>query len=311
MNRCYQHRAVLLHEAVQFLVTEPGGRYVDGTFGRGGHSGLILEKLSADGQLLAFDKDPQAIIAAAAWLKDGRFEVIQQSFAALAAVLKQCHWQGDVDGILLDLGVSSPQLDDPERGFSFTHDGPLDMRMNPQTGLSAAKWLAQAREIDIANALYHYGEERYSRRMARAIVAARQRQPITRTLQLAEVIANANPSWERDKHPATRAFQGIRIQVNGELDELQLVLQQALDGLRIGGRLVVISFHSLEDRLVKRFMRTHVKGDEHLPLGLPFAECQLRQRLRLVGKKYRASESEVAHNPRSRSAVMRVAEKIA
>jgi 16S rRNA (cytosine1402-N4)-methyltransferase len=311
MNDHYQHQTVLLHEAVELLITEPAGCYVDATFGRGGHSRLILDQLSAAGQLLAFDKDPQAVAAAAAWASDSRFTIKHQSFSSLVSVLKQCRWQGEVAGILLDLGVSSPQLDNPERGFSFTQDGPLDMRMNSQIGLSAADWLAQARETEIADALYHYGEERYARRMARAIVAARQYQPITRTAQLAAIVAAANPRWEQGKNPATRAFQGIRIQINGELDELQLVLEQALEGLRVGGRLVVISFHSLEDRLVKRFMRTHVKGDQNLPTGLPFTEHELHRRLRLVGKKYRASAEEVAHNPRARSAVMRVAEKIA
>jgi 16S rRNA (cytosine1402-N4)-methyltransferase len=311
MNDDYQHQTVLLHEAVDLLITEPAGHYVDATFGRGGHSRLILDQLSKTGQLLAFDKDPQAVAAAVAWESDSRFTIKHQSFASLVSVLQQRRWHGKVAGILLDLGVSSPQLDNPERGFSFTQDGPLDMRMNSQIGLSAADWLAQAREAEIADALYHYGEERYARRMARAIVAARQYQPITRTAQLAAIVAAANPRWEQGKNPATRAFQGIRIQINGELDELQLVLEQALEGLRVGGRLVVISFHSLEDRLVKRFMRTHVKGDQNLPAGLPFTERELCRRLRLVGKKYRASAAEVAHNPRARSAVMRVAEKIA
>ncbi len=311
MNDDDRHRTVLLNEAVQLLITDPGGRYVDGTFGRGGHSKLILEQLNSAGKLMAFDKDPQAIIAASVCADDGRFVIRQQSFSHLAAELKRCNWQAEIDGILLDLGVSSPHLDDPKRGFSFMHDGPLDMRMNPQTGLSAAQWLARATEKEIADALYYYGEERYSRRMARAIVMARHRQPITRTVQLADIIAAASPVWERGKHPATRAFQGIRIQVNDELDELKLVLEQALEELRIGGRLVVISFHSLEDRLVKRFMRTHIKGDQHLPPGLPFCNSQLRKRLCLVGKKYRASAAEVAGNRRARSAVMRVAEKIA
>ncbi len=215
-----------------------------------------------------------------------------------------------MDGILLDLGVSSPQLDDPERGFSFSHDGPLDMRMNPDQGQSAAEWLATAGEKEIADVLFTYGEERFSRRMAKAIVAARVQAPIDTTKRLAEIVAAANPRWEKGKHPATRAFQGIRIFINQELDDLEKGLAQALDMLKVGGRLVVISFHSLEDRMVKRFIRRQVKGDE-VPIDIPLPQSQLNQRMKAIGKAIKASQDEVQNNVRSRSAVMRVAEKIA
>ena len=211
---------------------------------------------------------------------------------------------------MLDLGVSSPQLDDPSRGFSFMADGPLDMRMNPDVGESAAEWLSHATEAEIADVLYTYGEERHGRRMARAILAAQAEEPITTTGRLAKIIAEANPSWEKGKNPATRAFQGIRIYINRELEDLETCLEQALEMLKVGGRLVVISFHSLEDRIVKRFIRHHVKGDEHLPPGIPFTDDMLNKRLKAVTKAVKASRKEVDDNPRSRSAVMRAAVKL-
>ena len=307
----YKHKSVLLDEAVELLLQDPSGLYMDGTFGRGGHSHLILQGLDAQGELQAFDKDPQAIaVASAIRDQDQRLQIAQTSFANLQQVAEQRGWIDKVGGVLLDLGVSSPQLDDPERGFSFMHDGPLDMRMNPQQGESAADWLQRAAADEIADALYHYGEERFSRRMARAIVEQRSKQPITRTKQLAEIISAANPKWEKGKHPATRAFQGIRIHINRELADLEDGLQAAVEVLKPGGRLVVISFHSLEDRIVKRFMRKQAQGDAHLPPGLPVTEAMLQRKLKLVGKARKPGQAEVQANPRARSAVMRVAEKL-
>lgn len=311
MSDQFKHKSVLLDEAVELLITDPSGSYVDGTFGRGGHSQLILSELGPEGRLLGFDKDPQAIaVAEQLQQQDSRFECVHGSFAELQRELEQRGLMGKLDGILLDLGVSSPQLDDPERGFSFLHDGPLDMRMNTQAGESAAQWIARADEKEIADVMYLYGEERFSRRIAKAIVAERQKQPITTTARLAEIVKVANPKWERGKNPATRAFQGIRIFVNSELDDLTACLEQALEGLSVGGRLVVISFHSLEDRIVKRFIRKHVRGDE-APLGLPVPQSMLNQRLKAVGKARKASDEEVSDNVRSRSAIMRIAEKLA
>ncbi|TWH77532.1 16S rRNA (cytosine1402-N4)-methyltransferase [Azomonas agilis] len=303
---------MLRDEAVAALAVKPSGRYIDGTFGRGGHSRLILTQLSAEGALLGFDKDPQAIqtgLELAA--KDPRFSIVQQSFACLGEEVIQRGWQGAVDGLLLDLGVSSPQLDDPERGFSFMQDGPLDMRMNPDQGLSAAQWIALASEEEIAQVLKNYGEERFAKRMARAVVQRRQQQVFQRTGDLAQVLAAANPAWEKGRHPATRAFQGIRIHINNELGDLEHALEQALESLAVGGRLVVISFHSLEDRIVKHFMRRHAKGEQdQLPRDLPVYSKKFDPRLRLIGKPQYASAQELADNPRSRSAIMRVAEKL-
>jgi 16S rRNA (cytosine1402-N4)-methyltransferase len=304
-----QHLTVLLQEAVDELVLDPNGFYVDGTFGRGGHSHLVLERLK-EGQLLAFDKDPEAIkVAAERFGDDPRFSIEQQSFAQLQSCVEARGRMGSVDGVLLDLGVSSPQLDDAERGFSFINDGPLDMRMNPDVGQSAADWINSAKEADIARAMKEYGEERYARRIAGAIVRERDIAPITRTLALAKIVTEANPAWEKHKNPATRAFQGIRIFINNELGDLEAVLEQALESLAVGGRLVVISFHSLEDRLVKRFIRRHERGDE-LPRGVPVMDVQLNKRLRSIGKAVKASKGEVDANVRSRSAIMRVAEKL-
>ncbi|MEH6578785.1 MAG: 16S rRNA (cytosine(1402)-N(4))-methyltransferase RsmH [Amphritea sp.] len=311
MSAEYRHITVLLNEAVDTLVGEGDGFYIDGTFGRGGHSALVLGRLSESGRLLAIDKDPEAInCAQERFADDSRFSIEQGSFAQLQEFVEARGLTGQVDGVLLDLGVSSPQLDDPERGFSFMNDGPLDMRMNPDVGESASQWLARAGEVEIADVLYTYGEERHSRRMARAILKEREIEPITTTARLQKIIAEANPSWEKGKNPATRAFQGIRIFINRELEDLENCLDQALEVLKVGGRLVVISFHSLEDRIVKRFIRKHVKGDEHMPLGIPFTDDMLKKRLKSVGKAVKASKGEVEGNPRSRSAVMRAATKI-
>jgi 16S rRNA (cytosine1402-N4)-methyltransferase len=303
------HQTVLLREAVDALVTNPGGFYVDGTFGRGGHSRYLLECLDAGGRLLGVDKDPAAQAAAEQLASvEPRFCFFHGSFAELPAQLRRMGIEA-VDGILLDLGVSSPQLDDAGRGFSFLQDGPLDMRMDTTRGETAAEWLSYAGVDEIARVLKEYGEERFSRRIAAAIVAARTERAITSTGRLAQVVSEANPKWERHKHPATRAFQGIRIKVNRELVDLQELLAAALDMLRVGGRLVVISFHSLEDRLVKRYMRDMARG-EQFPIGVPVTDSALNRRMRLVGKAVRASDEEVAGNVRSRSAIMRVAEKI-
>lgn len=310
MSQEFSHITVLLEEAVTQLVTDPDGFYIDGTFGRGGHSARILSCLSDQGRLLAIDKDPIAVAEAQRRFGDDpRFSIAHGSFSELAELVAARDMVGQVTGVLLDLGVSSPQLDDPSRGFSFQHDGPLDMRMNTAAGESAAEWINRATEAEIADVLFHYGEERFSRRMAKAVVAERAASPITTTARLASIITAANPRWEKGKNPATRAFQGIRIHINRELEEIETCLDQSLDVLAPQGRLVVISFHSLEDRIVKRFIRKHVKGDEHLPAGLPFTQSMLNQRLHGVGKAIKASAAEVDANPRARSAVMRVAEK--
>lgn len=305
-----QHITVLLNEAVAALITDTSGFYVDGTFGRGGHSALVMQQLSADGRLLGIDKDLAAIATAnARFADDPRFAIAHGSFAELAKLVDERDMTGKVAGVLLDLGVSSPQLDEAERGFSFMQDGPLDMRMDQTRGQSAADWINSASEDDITWVFKEYGEERFAKRMARAIIAERQKTPFTRTKHLAEVIKEANPAWEKGKHPATRAFQAIRIQVNSELTDLDSVLEQALAVLAPGGRLVVISFHSLEDRAVKRFIRRQELGDP-VPKGLPLRDDQLNKRMRSLSKAIKASDEEVNANVRSRSAVMRVAEKL-
>lgn len=303
------HQTVLLREAVEALVTNPAGCYVDGTFGRGGHSRYLLDCLDENGRLLGVDKDPAAReVALDLERSEPRFQFFHGSFALLPHQLRRMGIDA-VDGILLDLGVSSPQLDEADRGFSFLKDGPLDMRMDTSSGETAAQWLSYAREQDIATVLKEYGEERFSRRIAAAIVAAREEQPITSTARLAKLVSEANPKWEKHKHPATRAFQAIRIKVNRELEDLQDLLAGSLDMLRVGGRLVVISFHSLEDRLVKRYMRDMARGDE-IPVGVPVTDSALNRRMKIIGKAVKADAVEVAGNVRSRSAIMRVAEKI-
>ncbi len=305
-----EHKPVLVEEALVALAIRPFGKYVDATFGRGGHTKKILAALNSEGRVLAIDQDPEAIRSGQAALgDDARLRLHHGSFGELEDTVSELGWRGDVDGILLDLGVSSPQLDTPERGFSFSVDGPLDMRMNPAYGMDAASWISQAREQEIERVLREYGEERYARRIAKAIVNARAQNPITRTRQLAEIVAAAHPKWEPFKHPATRSFQAIRIFINQELSVLESVLPQCFRVLKTGGRLAVISFHSLEDRIVKNFMRTAARGDDY-PLDVPVTADQLHPQCRLVGKAVRPGEEECRYNPRARSAVMRVAEKI-
>lgn len=307
MSPVLQHRTVLLQEAVDALNIRPDGIYVDGTFGRGGHSRSILARLGAGGRLIALDKDPVAVEAAKA-ITDPRFRIFHNGFVRLKDTLVDAG-VSKVDGVLLDLGVSSPQLDEMERGFSFRFDGPLDMRMDTSRGPTAAEWLATAGEAEIGEVIKGYGEERFAKQIARAIVAARSGHPIATTRQLAEIVAKAVRTREPNQDPATRTFQAIRIYLNQELEELSLVLPQCLETLQAGGRLVVISFHSLEDRLVKRFMRDASQPGD-VPRRLPLRARELPQPLlRLVGKAARPSAEEVAANPRSRSAIMRVAEK--
>ncbi|WFO51798.1 16S rRNA (cytosine(1402)-N(4))-methyltransferase RsmH [Aeromonas veronii] len=311
MTQAAEHITVLLHEAVEGLAIKSDGVYVDGTFGRGGHSRLILQHLGPNGRLIAIDRDPQAI-AEAAKIQDPRFEIVHGPFSGIASYLDERGLLGKVDGFLLDLGVSSPQLDDAERGFSFMKDGPLDMRMDPTSGQSAAEWLAKADVDDIAWVLKTFGEERFAKKIARAIVHDRVTEPYVRTRQLAEMIARVNPSKEKGKHAATRSFQAIRIYINSELDEIETALNGALEVLAPHGRLSVISFHSLEDRLVKHFIRKHEKGPE-VPYGIPLTEAQLAggRKLKSVGKALKPSDHEVSENSRSRSSVLRVAERLA
>ena len=310
MQENFKHTTVLLDEAVNGLNIREDGIYIDGTFGRGGHSRLILSQLGEKGRLIAIDRDPQAI-AAAAEITDPRFSIIHGPFSALAEYVAERDLVGKIDGILLDLGVSSPQLDDAERGFSFMRDGPLDMRMDPSRGHSAAEWLLHAEEADIAFVLKTYGEERFSKRIARAIVERNREQPMTRTRELAEVISVAMPVKDKFKHPATRSFQAIRIWINSELEEIDIALKGAVEVLAPQGRLSVISFHSLEDRLVKRFMRDQSRGPQ-VPAGIPMTEHQLRalggRDLKLLGKMS-PGDAEVSENPRARSSVLRIAEK--
>ena len=302
------HVPVMAQEAVAALAIKPDGLYVDGTFGRGGHSRLILAALGATGRLIALDRDPDAMRAGAA-LNDARLSLMQRTFSELEKVLAELD-VAEVDGVLLDIGVSSPQLDDATRGFSFRFDAPLDMRMDPGSGLSAAQWLATASEEEIGEVIRGYGEERFAKSIARTLVSARQHSPIERTAQLAQIIAHAVGWREAGQHPATRSFQAIRIYLNRELEELTAVLPQCVDRLKPGGRLAVISFHSLEDRIVKRFMRAESQG-EKLPDRLPVRAASLKPgRLRLVGRALHATEAEIATNPRARSAVLRVAERM-
>lgn len=306
-----QHIPVLLNEAVECLVTSRSGVYVDATFGRGSHSAAILKSLDRNGRLIAFDKDPEAVAYARAhFAGDPRFSIFHCSFARMQMCLTELNVFGSVQGILFDLGVSSPQLDNPERGFSFSQSGKLDMRMDTTRGMDAMTWLAQVEEKELADILWNYGEEKFSRRIARAIVAARVESPITTTEQLAGIIKQAMPRQKTyDKHPATRSFQAIRIAVNQELTDLQQGLNQALEALATGGRLAVISFHSLEDRIVKQFIRQHEKGQE-LPRGLPVKGYQFNSRLKALGKPVKPGLQEVNVNPRARSAILRLAEKL-
>ncbi len=304
-----RHLSVLLAESVSALSIRPEGRYVDATFGRGGHSRAILDRLGEAGALLAIDKDPAAVEhGRQLFAGDERIVIRQGSFARMAEMLVDLGWE-KVDGVLMDLGVSSPQLDEAERGFSFLRDGPLDMRMDPELGESAADWINKAKEREIATVLKQWGEERFAKRIAAAIVAERQVAPIVRTGRLAEVISKAHPAWEKGKHPATKSFQAIRIHINRELEDLGRGLNQAVDVLARGGRLAVISFHSLEDRIVKRFIRDQARGDD-LPVGVPVTVDQLNCRLRPVGGAIHPGADELDGNPRARSAVLRVAERL-
>lgn len=309
-NQLPTHQPVLLKETVEGLFIQPDGIYVDATFGRGGHSRAILQQLSANGRLLGLDRDPTAVEAGQKLAEtDSRFAVEHCAFSELSTVIHSRLWQGKVNGILMDIGVSSPQLDEAERGFSFQHDGPLDMRMDPTSGMSAAEWLATAEMNEIATVIKTLGEERYGKRIASAIVETREHTPITTTKQLADLVDKASPTRDKFKHPATRTFQAIRIFINSELEELTSALEQALEVLAVGGRLVVISFHSLEDRIVKRFFRDQAKGDD-LPSHFPVTADQLNPRLRIIGKAIKAGDAELSVNVRSRSAVLRVAEKL-
>jgi len=304
------HTPVLLGPVLEGLHIKANGCYVDGTFGRGGHSSAILERLSADGRLIAIDRDPQAIASAPeALLADPRFELIRGECAQLEKFIEERDLVGRVDGVLLDLGVSSPQLDEAGRGFSFLRDGPLDMRMDPDAGISAADWLARVDEKELKRILKIYGEERNAARIARAIVSAREDAPIRRTGQLAKVIADAAPSHGDRIHPATRSFQAIRIVINDELEQLRAVLGQIVNVLRQGGRLCIISFHSLEDRLVKRFIREASREPEQYR-GMPSVPPEYRPKLKPIGKLIEATAEEIAANRRARSARLRVAERL-
>ncbi|MFO1406468.1 MAG: 16S rRNA (cytosine(1402)-N(4))-methyltransferase RsmH [Steroidobacteraceae bacterium] len=306
-----EHTPVLLDEVLAGLAVRADGRYCDATFGRGGHTAAILGALGPAGRIVAVDRDPDAIRAgAAAFAGEPRLTLVKGSFGRLEERVRAAGVEGQLDGVLMDLGVSSPQLDTAGRGFSFMQDGPLDMRMDYESGQSASHWLATAAEREIASVLRTLGEERWSNRIARAIVAARAERPITTTAQLASIVSSAVPTREPGKHPATRTFQAIRIHVNGELEALEAALPQAVRLLAPGGRLCVISFHSLEDRIAKRFIQREAAGDP-VYAGLPDIPPHARPRLRRVGAALHPGEPEIARNPRSRSAVLRIAERLA
>lgn len=306
------HQPVLLAEVLAKLNINMDGKYVDATFGRGGHASELLARLGNGGRLLVLDRDPDAIdCARTMFAEDERVRVRQARFSELETCVAELGWQAQVNGVLMDLGVSSPQLDEPGRGFSFQSDGPLDMRMDPASGTSAAEWLARASEKEISEVLRDLGEEKFHRRIARAIVAVRTsgEAPLQSTGQLAELISKASPATDRHKHPATRSFQAIRIFINRELEELKACLDQVVKILAPGGRLCVISFHSLEDRVVKRFMRQHARPDP-MYTGMPEVPPEARPVLKLVGKVVRPDREELAGNPRARSAILRVAERL-
>lgn len=305
-----KHQSVLLDETIQNLAIQPDGVYVDATFGRGGHAQAILNQLGATGRLLAMDKDPEAVAYACShFSNDKRFMIQHGSFADLMKFVAKQNLIGKISGVLFDLGVSSPQLDDATRGFSFMRDAKLDMRMDHSQGDDAATFIAKVEEKELARVLWEYGEERFSRRIAKAIVTTRQTTPIITTTQLAEVIAKAIPAWQKGKHPATRSFQAIRIAVNKELEDLERGLIQGLDVLKVGGRLLVISFHSLEDRIVKHFMQRQEHGDE-IPAGLPIKHIDIEVKFKRLGRAIKPSEKEIAMNPRARSAILRIGEKL-
>ena len=309
-NEDFPHRSVLLDEAIEALAIKPDGVYLDATFGRGGHSAAMLQQLGEAGRLLAIDQDPAAIqVARQRFAQEPRFEIVHSNFESLVDVVTERGLLQKIDGVLLDLGVSSPQLDDASRGFSFLKPGPLDMRMNPETGQSAAEWLAVVEENELISVLRRYGEERFAKRIARAVVETRQEKSIDDTLQLAELISAAVPKKEKHKHPATRSFQAIRIYINRELEVLERALESAVEVLAIGGRLVVISFHSLEDRITKRFMRDLARGPQ-LPKELPIMDSDIQVPFKIIGKAIKPNAQEIASNPRSRSSVLRVLERV-
>ena len=302
------HTTVLLQEAVGGLQIKPDGIYLDGTFGRGGHSRLILEKLGTSGRLLAIDRDPQAAISALEFSSDPRFDFFHQDFASIKPLLEQQGLINKLDGVLLDLGVSSPQLDQAERGFSFMRDGPLDMRMDTSKGESAKQWLAVASIEQMKAVFKEYGEEKFALRIARGIDEYRQKESIETTLQLAKIVDDACPVKDKFKHPATRTFQAIRIYINDELGQLKDTLATMSDLLISGGRMSVISFHSLEDRLVKRFIKSESQGVQ-LPKEIPIMAADIKTNFKKIGKAIKASKQEIDLNPRSRSAVLRIAER--
>ncbi|QFU20723.1 16S rRNA (cytosine(1402)-N(4))-methyltransferase RsmH [Shewanella eurypsychrophilus] len=311
MSQEFAHLSVLLRETVAGLNIKEDGIYIDGTFGRGGHSREVLKHLGESGRLIAIDRDPQAIIAAEQFAEDPRFSIVHGGFGQLATYVEELGLKGKIDGVLLDFGVSSPQLDDAERGFSFLRDGPLDMRMDNSQGQTAAEWIARAEIEDMAWVFKTYGEEKNSRHIARCIAADREKTPFLRTKELADLIARISKSKERKKHPATRVFQAIRIYINSELEQIDQALEGALKVLAPQGRLSVISFHSLEDRMVKRFIRRHSQGAS-VPHGLPITEAELNKSrlLKGIGKATKPSDEEVERNTRARSSVLRVGERL-
>ena len=308
----FSHKPVLFQQVIDLMKIKPDGIYIDGTFGRGGHAVAILSQLNENGRLLVMDKDPEAIDYAKQLLADdARVTIIHDDYGQMAECIEQLGLKQLVDGVLLDLGVSSPQLDDAQRGFSFQNNGPLDMRMNPDQGVSAAEWIMTAKEKEISDVLWQLGEERFSRRIAKKIIEARQQQPITDTATLVNIISDCVPAYKEKKHPATRSFQAIRMKVNQELDHIHQVLDGIFDVLKIGGQILVISFHSLEDRLVKRFIKKH-STPPAIPKGLPIRESDLQVtvRLRNIGKAVKATAEEIKQNTRSRSAILRIAERL-
>ena len=308
MNSSTPHTTVLLHEAVEGLNIKPDGLYLDGTFGRGGHSRLILQMLNEKGRLIALDRDLQAAETAKEFEQDPRFSFFHQDFADIRILLEQKELLYKLDGILLDLGVSSPQLDQADRGFSFSKDGPLDMRMDTSKGISAKDWVNTASIEEMKKVIKEYGEEKFALRIARGIEAYRNQQEINSTLQLAKIIDEACPVKDKFKHPATRSFQAIRIHVNDELGQLRDTLSDMVDCLNVGGRMSVISFHSLEDRIVKRFIKEQSQGKQ-FPKEIPVLASEIKTNFKKIGKAIKASKTEVAVNPRARSAVLRIAEK--
>lgn len=307
----FEHTPVLLHEVLVALAVRAGGCYLDATFGRGGHTAAILQRLGATGRVVAIDRDPAAIGAGRdRFLTEQRLTLVSRAFSQVAQVAEEMSLVRGFDGVLLDLGVSSPQLDDAARGFSFAHDGPLDMRMDNRVGITAADWLARVPEHEMARVIREFGEERFAKRIAQKIVHARHAAPIARTVQLADIVASAVPTREPGKHPATRTFQAIRIRINNEMLEITAALSGALHALAPAGRLCAISFHSLEDAIVKRFMQKHSKEDP-IYAGLPIVPAHARPTLRRIGRAVRATPEEITANPRSRSAIMRVAERLA